>query len=201
MLFFFWLFTSFSLFASEPHVEPIVTEAEWVLIAGIKWATRNVDAPGTFAARPEDIGMHYQWNRKNGWSTGNPMVNSKNRTKWNHSYFFGTIWKKAKDPCPRGWRVPTATELESLANTANELTTINGVNGRIFGTDDNILFLPASGFRDNSDGTLYNWDSYGYYWSSSVSLDDVYYLFFGSTTAFTSFSDYAYGFCVRCVAE
>jgi len=32
-----------------------------VIINGIKWATRNVDMPGTFAANPEDAGMFYQW--------------------------------------------------------------------------------------------------------------------------------------------
>jgi hypothetical protein len=34
-----------------------------VVINGVKWATRNVDAPGTFAESPQAAGMFYQWNR------------------------------------------------------------------------------------------------------------------------------------------
>ncbi|MCL2510946.1 MAG: hypothetical protein FWF09_02730 [Bacteroidales bacterium] len=45
----------------------------------MKWAIWNVDKPGTFAAKPEDAGTFYQWNRKIGWSSTNPMVNSKVR--------------------------------------------------------------------------------------------------------------------------
>ena len=33
-----------------------------VVINGVKWATRNVAAPGKFATSPEDAGMFYQWN-------------------------------------------------------------------------------------------------------------------------------------------
>lgn len=33
---------------------------EGVEINGLIWATRNVDAPGTFAKNPEDYGMYYQ---------------------------------------------------------------------------------------------------------------------------------------------
>ena len=46
-----------------------LTTDEGVVINGIRWATRNVDAPGTFTENPEDFGMLYQWNRKKGWNT------------------------------------------------------------------------------------------------------------------------------------
>jgi len=41
---------------------------EGVVINGVKWATRNVDRPNTFAETPESAGMFYQWNDKIGWS-------------------------------------------------------------------------------------------------------------------------------------
>ena len=44
-------------------------EETGVEINGVTWATRNVDAPGTFAAKPEDMGMFYQWNSKVSWTT------------------------------------------------------------------------------------------------------------------------------------
>ena len=45
---------------------PIAAPTDGVVINGVRWATRNVDKPGTFAANPEDAGMLYQWNRKVG---------------------------------------------------------------------------------------------------------------------------------------
>ena len=37
-----------------------LTHDEGVVINGVRWATRNVDMPGTFAPTPESFGMHYQ---------------------------------------------------------------------------------------------------------------------------------------------
>jgi uncharacterized protein (TIGR02145 family) len=34
---------------------------EGVVINGVKWATRNVDTPGTFTKNPEDYGVYYTW--------------------------------------------------------------------------------------------------------------------------------------------
>ena len=50
-----------------------LTHDAGVVINGIKWATRNIDAPGTFSVNPESLGMLYQWNKKIGWSSSNPM--------------------------------------------------------------------------------------------------------------------------------
>ena len=34
---------------------------EWVVINGVKWATKNVGAPGTFASSPEAFGGYFDW--------------------------------------------------------------------------------------------------------------------------------------------
>ncbi|MCL2435648.1 MAG: BACON domain-containing protein, partial [Lentimicrobiaceae bacterium] len=114
---------------------------EWVLIDGIKWATRNVDMPGTFAAKPEDPGMFYQWNRKVGWSATDPMINSNGDTTWDSSVPLGWTWEEVNDPCPPGWRLPMLIELESIANTGGQWTTLNDVNGFVFSSDSKLLFL------------------------------------------------------------
>jgi len=67
---------------------------EGVIINGIKWATRNVDKPGTFAAKPEDAGMFYQWNRRVGWSATDPMINSNGGTDWDFAIPEGYRWEK-----------------------------------------------------------------------------------------------------------
>ncbi|MCL2436005.1 MAG: Ig-like domain-containing protein [Lentimicrobiaceae bacterium] len=177
-------------------------ESEWVEINGVKWATRNVDMPGTFAATHRDAGMFYQWNRKIGWSSIDPMVNSNGGTTWDDSIPEGDTWEKENDPCPTGWRVPTVEELESLVAAGSEWISENGVNGRIFGNDDNTLFLPAAGYRNLNSGTIYYVGTYGLYWSSSIIGTLAYALYFYSTSVNpTSHSNRAYGFSVRCVAE
>ena len=158
----------------------------YAIINGVKWATRNVDAPGTFAANPEDPGMLYQWNRNIGWSA----IPSD------------TTWETANDVCPSGWRVPTVAELGSLAASGSQWTTQNGVNGRIFGSGDNTIFLPAAGYRNPTNGALASVGTIGYYWSSTVSGTNAFRLSFGSSFVDPgNLDDRAFGFSVRCVSE
>ena len=178
----------------------------YVLINGVKWATRNVNMPGTFAAKPEDAGMFYQWNRKIGWSSTDPMVNSNGGTTWNSTASTGTTWEPANDPSPSSYRVPTKEEIQSLTNTTyvtSEWTTENGVAGMRF-TDKNngnSIFLPDAGFRYYNSGLLYM--MIGIYWSSTqYDTSDAYRLEFhnGSVNVGDS-DDKTYGYSVRPVAE
>jgi hypothetical protein len=56
---------------------------------------------------------------------------------------------------------------QSLLDAGSSWTTQNGVKGRIFGSDSNIVFLPAAGYRRYNDGALNSVDTYGHYWSST----------------------------------
>jgi len=150
------------------------TTDQGVVINGVKWATRNVDKPGTFAAKPESTGMFYQWNRRIGWSATDPMINSDGGTTLESSVPTGDTWGKSNDPSPIGWRVPTAAEISTLfedTKVDNEWVTVNGVKGRKFTdkTTGKYIFLPAAGYR-NSKGEL-GFSIYGYYWSSDRSKD------------------------------
>ena len=137
-----------------------------VVINEVKWATRNVDKPGTFTGKPEDAGMFYQWNRKVAWPATGSVRN------WYNNSPTDTAWEKNNDPSPTGWRVPTLNEIKTLFDTdkvRSEWLTVNGVNGRKF-TDKatgNSIFLPATGQRRGSDGRLDDIGSCGSYWSST----------------------------------
>jgi len=165
------------------------TPEKGVVINGVKWATRNVDKPGTFAAKPEDSGMFYQLDRKIGWSASNPMVNSNGGKTWDSSYPVGYSWEESNDPSPTDWRLPNPDEIDKLLDTdnvSNEWTTENGVSGRKF-TDKatgNSLFLPAAGYRDSYAGELSYVGTNGTYWCSTM-ITNVYAnsLFFGSNYA------------------
>lgn len=168
-----FLLTTFLFAALTANAQSNTTD-EGIVINGVKWATRNVDAPGTFAANSENAGMFYQWNRRVGWSvTAVPTFNSNGGTilDWDSSIPPGTTWEKANDPSPAGWRVPTSAEIQSLLDTdkvSTELTTQNGITGRKF-TDletGSSLFFPAAGRRLYFDGALSSSGIFGYYWSS-----------------------------------
>jgi hypothetical protein len=145
---------------------------EGVLINGLTWATRNVDAPGTFAANPEDAGMFYQFNSNVGWSSTDPLVNSDGGTTWEDLYLASNMWEYNYNPSPAGWRIPTRDELQSLWDgnkVRRELTTYNGVYGCMFTdkTNGNSVFLPAAGCRDHDyDGVLCGAGAFGAYRNS-----------------------------------
>ena len=137
------------------------THDEGVVINGIRWATRNVDMPGTFAETPESFGMLFQWNRKKAWNAVDEDVEG-----WDNSLPRGTKWY-ANDPCPEGWRLPTEDELCSLENVRSQWTNQRSVYGRLFGIAPNQLFLPAAGWRCGIDGSLRGVGADGVYWSST----------------------------------
>lgn len=172
---------------------------EGVVINGIRWATRNVDAPGTFAVTPESYGMFYQWNRKKGWSSTGIV------SGWDYSSLpLGATWTESNDPCPKGWRVPIISELKSLVNSGSIWTIRNGVAGRLFETDNNCVFFPAAGCRSFYDGSLYIGGTDGQYWSSTE-IDSYYaqYLKFnsGDVSAIYFYDDRRGGKSIRCVAN
>ena len=178
-----------------------VTEGKEVIINGVRWATCNVAAPGTFAVRPEDAGMFYQWNRKKAWDVTGEV------TDWDNTYSKGGTWEKANDPSPAGWRIPTKEETGKLYDkhkVDREWTTVNGVNGCKF-TDKatgNSLFLPAAGSR-HLNGTLYYAGEGGRYWGSTAESNEssAYSLDFGSGYTEWHSVNRKNGQSVRAVAE
>ncbi|MDR0231196.1 MAG: hypothetical protein LBI82_03660 [Dysgonamonadaceae bacterium] len=176
------------------------------VINGVKWAGRNVDAPGTFVTNPVDAGRFYQWNRKVSWSTTDPITSLPSGHSWDSSMPTGTTWEKVNDPSPAGWRVPTLEELAKLFDTnkvSNEWCKVNGTIGRLFTdkTTGNIIFLPAVGCISNL-GTMQWVDSYGLYWSSTQGdSNSAYDLVISNSDAKYSTFYRSGGLPVRCVAE
>ncbi|MDE5639989.1 MAG: gliding motility-associated C-terminal domain-containing protein [Odoribacter sp.] len=135
-----------------------------VLINDVCWAESNVDEPGTFAATPEVWGMLYQWNRKKGWPTKQPT------SEWTNHSSNGERWETINDPCPKGWRVPTIEELETLLDTSKVAcirTLENEVKGCKFidKSNSNAVFFPYPGFIH---ANLY-YEAEGRYWSNTLS--------------------------------
>jgi uncharacterized protein (TIGR02145 family) len=185
-----------------------------VVINGVTWATRNVDAPGTFAASPESYGMLYQWNRSTGWydnagTLTGVLKSGGTTTSWDDSTPSGTTWESANDPSPAGWRVPSWDELLTLDDTAmvsNKWTACNGVCGRLFTdkTTGKSLFLPAAGYIGYFEhgSTIYGAGTFSVYFSSTqFDTYDAYALAFFSDYDDWSSNGCVYGSSVRCVPK
>ena len=125
----------------------------------------------------------------------------------NSSIVATTARKAPYDPCPAGWRVPTAAEWQTIGaddsdtgktwNSSTHLLTISAANSLQ-------LILPAAGYRSSANGSSLSQGSFGYYWSSSVpsgntNARDVR---FSSATFYQGAGSYrAFGFSVRCLQE
>jgi len=186
----------------EGETDPL-TYDEGIIINGIKWATRNVAAPGAFVDKPEDTGMYYQWNSRVGWNINGTSTDGSSWDRdWNGNN--STIWETANDPCPEGWRVPTAEELAKLHYgdegwLPDEWTTVNGKNVQILHYGNNTITLPASGYFDSYYIDLNNVE----YWCSEK------YDFGDKFIYGYSYSEYTLGWLeypniacqVRCITE
>ena len=152
------------------------------LPSGTLWATCNVGA-----SKPVEYGDYYAWGEtrpKNtyNWSTYkycngdyDQLTKYCNESDLGYNGFTDnlTALQKGDDAATlnwgSGWRTPTLLQWdELLANTTNEWTTQNGVEGRLFTSKKNgkSLFLPAAGNRWGDE--LNYVGSCGHYWSSSL---------------------------------
>ncbi|MBQ8958426.1 MAG: protein kinase [Bacteroidales bacterium] len=184
------------------------------LPSGTLWATCNIGA-----SKPEDYGNYYAWGEtstKNtyNWSTYkyangdyDKLTKYSNKSDYGNNGFTDnqTALQTGDDPAASnwggGWRTPTYDQWKELLEyTEDEWTG----KGRKFTSKKNgqTLFLPAAGRRWDSE--LYYPDSYGNYWSRSLSTDSpsrAWYLFFGSDDCYMRYFNRGRGCSVRPVRQ
>ncbi|MCB0668762.1 MAG: hypothetical protein KDC80_23220 [Saprospiraceae bacterium] len=182
-------------------------------ITGKVWLDRNLGAAqvATSSTDAASYGDLFQWGRN---ADGHQIPTSGTTTTLASNYFTtsglfvttGTsnwlnnvethMWSgnaAENNPCPSGFRIPTAAEWEQ-----ERLTWSTNDAAGAFGSP---LKLPMAGYRDGSDGSPIDVGSSGGCWSSTVNGTSSRYLAFGSIFAAMGTSSRSYGFSVRCIKD
>lgn len=175
------------------------------LPSGTKWASCNVGA-----SKPEEYGDYFAWGEteKKKYYDWGSYIHCDGIMDTCHdlgSDISGTKYDVASMKWGGKWRMPTKEQFdELLANCRKRWTILNGVEGCKFTSkiNGNSIFLPAAGYRDDSD--LSDAGLYGNYWSSAQNLSyayHAYYLTFGSGRKDWCYSARRFGQSVRPVSR
>lgn len=182
---------------------------------GKTWMDRNLGATraAISSTDAEAYGDLYQWGRRadghqcrnsatistlsstNLPVHGNFIINSSNPFDW-RSPQNTALWQGVNgvnNPCPGGYRIPTDAEL-------NEERVSWGINNNV-GAFTSPLKLPTAGSRYYSDGSFMYVDTYGLYWSSTVSNANSRNLLFGPTLTSMTADYRLHGNSVRCIKD
>ena len=164
-----------------------------------------------FTPSPDLNGDYYQWGQPIPAATRDAIIGTWSATTpttgyGSNSTALDSKIKSASDPCPPGYRVPTYAEWEGVRNN----TTLNPRDNRGTWTGDSWsgtmfgdnLFLPATGRRNSSNGTLVERGTTGSYWSNRRgATTTIYSLYFSGPGSSVGAVSRAEGETIRCIAE
>jgi uncharacterized protein (TIGR02145 family) len=179
------------------------------------WMDRNLGAGRVAISSTDDLayGDLYQWGRNSDGhekrtsltttiesisdtpAHGNFIIVKSGNLDWRspqNNYLWSKIYK-INNPCPEGFRIPTADEWEAERTS--------WISNNAIGAYDSPLKLPLAGYRFYGTGSLFSFGTYGYYWSSTVHGTYAKHLYFYSGDAFINTLSRSYGFCVRCIKD
>jgi uncharacterized protein (TIGR02145 family) len=97
------------------------------------------------------------------------------------------------NPCPSGFRLPTSAELSAERTS----WTSNNAAGALVSP----LKLPMTIGRNSNDGGYFGGQSYGYYWSSTISGTGVQKLYINGSASNIDNNIRADGMSVRCIMD
>lgn len=161
------------------------------------WTGVNGDEdPSTFYKYGDNSKFNYDW------------ILAGDDSFWNKGTEENPLKNAQYDPCPDGWRIPTAFEFKSLIDYAEKRwVERNGIKGYEFyqtGQEESsqILFLPAAGRLNTVDGLSYDRGIEGYYWTITANAGNSGYLFFYNESCSVNYQGSRAGGCsIRCVKE
>lgn len=159
--------------------DPFKTQGTVDNTPGTKSYAYAVNNPSTFITGTDD--WHSPTNRENGWN-GN------------------SGYKSIFDPCPEGWMLPTSFLWSDFTTAKTQWN--NDAKGRVY----HDIWYPASGVRVNTNSTVGDVQSGGYYWSLSLRSGNntAWMLRFNNTNVHSGDNLYrprAWGGNVRCIRD
>ena len=179
----------------------------------------TIDFTGTTATGWQDSNTTpYTANKTDDTSTGHASLG--NYYNWtaaiasndSSSLTQNTLNDISKNPknsiCPKGWRLPTiSSESETLPGSTNEFARLNylynsGLSSTGVALSTAPLYFMKSG--DYVVGTLRNYNTIGFYTSSTINNSSAYVILFSNNSVHTKESDQysrEAGFSLRCVAR
>uniref|UniRef100_UPI0040479F32 hypothetical protein n=2 Tax=Algoriphagus sp. TaxID=1872435 RepID=UPI0040479F32 len=197
------------VWSNNPFANTVVSKT------GKIWMDRNLGATQVATSSTDDAsyGDLYQWGRgadghqirtplstpTTGQSSSsspgaNFLIGSEN---WYNGTNPDNLWQGVSgvnNPCPTGYRIPTDVEWDA------ERLSWGNSNQNAAGALASPLKLPMAGLRSNN-GSLFDVDTFGRYWSSTVSSTNARRLDFNSSTANMSTRNRASGLSVRCLKD
>ncbi|NND31089.1 MAG: hypothetical protein HKN76_00770 [Saprospiraceae bacterium] len=185
------------------------------LVTGKVWLDRNLGASqvATSSTDTASYGDLYQWGR----NADGHQIRTSGTTPTQASNYFTEIglfittgsspfnwlsnvethmWSGTageNNPCPSGFRVPTAAEWEQerLTWSSNDAA----------GAFASPLKLPSAGYRNGTDGSLFTLGTLGHYWSSTASDLAARLFLFDSSFVGMATGSRALGCSVRCIQD
>jgi uncharacterized protein (TIGR02145 family) len=184
-------------------------------VTGKVWLDRNLGATqvATSSTDAASYGDLYQWGRNadghqrrtsvttvtlpsNYFTTNGLFItNAINPRNWlsNAETHMWSGTAAENNPCPSGFRIPTAAEWNQERMT--------WVTNNAEGAFASPLKLPMAGYRYYENGSLNNVGDAGFYWSSTANTSNSRLLYFYFNTANMESYPRAYGFSVRCIQD
>lgn len=136
-----------------------------------------------------------------------------NDTKFGKLYNWMAV-NDSRSICPVGWHVPSSDEMNafitSLGGPQSAGGKLKSVTGGYWGSPNtgasntSGFSARAGGWRTDNTTPYYEYNlSYGFFWTSSGSGNDAFYmsLYKGNSEAYTGMMDKNYGMSVRCVKD
>lgn len=158
-------------------------------------------------------GNYYQWGRSRVAANANtPSAAISDWTIWGiaPNGAWSDSSKTAEDPCPDGYKVPSASQW-NLVIANNTYTTIgtftnsstNFSSAGVFGSGATQLTLPTAGSRGGTNGALLSRGLAGLYWTSTMyTTGTARYTNINNSNSFSNdYTPRTQGFSVRCVKE
>lgn len=197
------------------NTQALATDQVYNATTGRVWMDRNLGADQVATATNDAsaYGDLYQWGReKDGHQkrTSDTTITISDSDTPGHNQFIvnpnapmdwrypqnDNLWQGVdgiNNPCPPGFRVPTASEWHSEVQSWSS----NDNNGAM----QSVLKLPAGGHRYQNSGSIGNVGTYGNYWSSTTDGTNARLLYFYPINATTISFSRARGMSIRCIMD